>query len=492
MKKQDHTLSAQLSGGSISYNKLIFSYIISCIVGLAVIVTVFNGLISDHDKRLTNEICTLISEKMDTSIRYMSTTVREISTIVSCYEAEDLEAEYQELKRSVDTSDYLSIGIVDAEGNVYSSDEEKQEFEKWGLVRSALDSADVTISEPYRSSMTGQLVFTMFSPVIREGKRTGTIFVTYPLDDIQKMANTDSLKDETEIWIMDGYSDNMIRCSGSDSFLIGSWSNFKMDKSRISNIREYEQWQQLLRNGEQSGTVSYVLDDVSYAQVFKRIDFMPGWNVVVRIPSRSLSNTMQIFRGAVIAFAGVLIIATLILLAFIHKRETEEKKIFENLSVLDPLTRIMNRRAFETSVQNFFEKNKSPECMFMFFDVDYFKQVNDKYGHDAGDYILVEFSSALNKIYSDSGLVARYGGDEFVVFIRGKSREAAEAMTEHFAELIGAIRIESDPDFRLHFSAGMAACPFDAPDLSELMKCADDALYEVKKAGRNGWRWYKK
>lgn len=475
---------------SFSYHRMIFTYLVCCILGLHVIVAVFNGLIEQHDKQLTNEICTLISEKMDTSIKYISTTVDDMSTIISYCDGRSFEDSYRQLKKCAEESGFLSIGIVDNDGNLYAEEAECREFEKWGLTDIALNSDDVTISEPYRSSLTGQLVFTMFSKLETDGVRRGTVFVTYPLDEIQNMANTESLEDETEIWIMDGFSDNMIRCSGA-GYLVGSWSNFKLEKQRIKISPEYEAWEDALRNGENSGSVNYTtIDGTSYTQVFKRIDFMPGWNVVVRIPSLSLSNTMQLFRLANVAFGAVMIIATFFLLIFTHRHETNEKKIFENLSTYDPLTKILNRRAFENASAKLFEAENVPECSFIFFDVDYFKQVNDNYGHEAGDHILEEFAAALNSIFGDSGLVSRFGGDEFVVLVRNGSREEVTAMVEHFAQKVKEVRIGSDPSFRLQFSAGMAVCPLDTNDLRELMKCADNALYKVKEEGRNGWKWY--
>lgn len=490
-KKNDkHSSSAASNENGFSYQRMIFTYLACCVVGMIIIVYVFNGLIAAHDKQLTNEICTLISEKMETSIKYISNTVDEISAIISYCGNDSFEEEYSQLKKCVAESGFLSIGIIDNDGKLYATEAECFEFEKWGLTEIAMNSNDVTISEPYRSSMTGQLVFTMFSPLSAEGERMGTIFVTYPLDEIQNMANTKSLKNETEIWIMDGYSDNIIRCSGS-GYLVGSWSNFKLEKQKIKNLPLYEAWEYSLRYGDYTGSVNYTTTDgVNYSQVFKRIDFMPGWNVVVRIPSLALSNTMQIFRRAILAFATVIITASFFLLIFTHKRETAEKKIFENLSTYDPLTKILNRRAFEKASAKYFETEKEPECSFIFFDVDYFKQVNDNYGHEVGDFILVSFASALDSVFGDSGLVSRFGGDEFVVLIRNGSKEAVTAMVEHFADKIKDLRIDCDNDFRLHFSAGMAACPFDTNNLEDLMKCADNALYKVKENGRNGWQWF--
>ena len=96
-------------GKGFSYHRMIFTYLICCIVGLLVIVTVFNGIIEEHDKQLTNEICTLISEKMDTSIQYISTTVDEMSTLISYCDNSSFEESYQNMKKCVELIRYGAL-----------------------------------------------------------------------------------------------------------------------------------------------------------------------------------------------------------------------------------------------------------------------------------------------------------------------------------------------------------------------------------------------
>lgn len=489
MEHRKKTATIIGSNGRFSYQRMIGIYLSTCVLGIAIIVAIFNGLIQSHDRKLTNDICTLISEKMDTSIKYLSNSAQDISTVISCSDSKDKEEVYRKLQLTVPYTNYISIGFVCRDGTIYATDSELMEFEKWELADTALENSGVTISEPYRSGMTGQLVFTMFTPMQTNNELTDLLFVTYPLDVLQSLANTESLKDETEIWIMDGLSDNIIRCSGSDSFLVGSWSNFKLEKTRMNDKTEYDQWETLIRNGEETGIVTYTIDNESYTQVFKRIDFMPGWNVVVRIPSRLLSDSIQIFRWVLVAFVGVIIVATLMLLVFAHNRETAEKKVFENLSNYDPLTQIMNRRFFETCVQEHIQTDKGG-CTMIFFDVDYFKEVNDTYGHETGDRILVEFSSLLRAETGDNGMVGRFGGDEFVVLLKFSDNRAIDEMMDKITAGAEKIRIDADPEFRLHFSAGMACFPGDAADYNTLLRCADQALYNVKENGRNGWRRY--
>ncbi|MCR5110156.1 MAG: diguanylate cyclase [Ruminococcus sp.] len=486
---------------AMSYQNFIITFIIVCLVGLGIITTMFNRRIEQHDKELTFDICTLISEKMDSSMKYMSDSVNGCAAMLAGTPIkDDPDMMYENFKSGMNRSSMVSVGIINNDGTVYADENEKEEFRKWGLLESAKDDSlsahnnGVVISTPYRSGKTGQMVFTIFSGVYLKGEKISTIFMTFPLTELQKMANNESMSDDTEIWLMNRSSDNYVRCSGPDS-VIGGWSNFRIYKNELTNKDDYEKWEKALRNGEDFAAVNYGVNGVDYTQVFRRIDFMPGWNVVVRTPSHSLTSTMRPILISIVAFALVLLGIAIALILFLHRKESEEKEVFEKLSSYDPLTRIMNRRAFDTRAQELLSSPNNGRYTFMFVDIDFFKQVNDRFGHEAGDRILEEFAITLSHVFGKDGFAARYGGDEFVVLVKDKNKDEINAMIERARQMLGAIIIDDPqtPDaerFHVHFSAGIASFPKDAGDFEALLRRADDALYKVKEAGRDGYCWY--
>lgn len=497
MKKKQNSnavITSFLAGNHGSFNKIIGIYLAACLICVMTILFVFNELIENHDEKIAGQMCNLIAEKINNSIRYMTGSVENLATVMSEYDLENMEQVYLQMKNSVESSDYISIGFVCADGTVYAQDEEKEEFVKWDLMDHSEPSNHVVFSEPFRSSLTGQLVFAMFSPVYQDGEFFGDFYLTYPLEEIEEMAYTKAFKEDTEIWLMDAYSDNIIRCSGNNVFQKGSWSNLKLDKKRIKEFSEYRAWEDLMRSKEESAALTYTIDGISYTQVFESIDFMEGWSVVVRVKSSALSGALSLFRWATVLFSLTLVLASGILLMLSHRRESMEKKLFANLSIYDPLTNVINRRAFEYSAAEAVKGNERCTGALMFFDVDYFKQVNDKYGHDAGDFILVEFAKLLMKHFGECGLVSRYGGDEFVVLVKGLSRSDVDKRVEQLRAGCCQVKLTEEQcpnhDFELHFSCGIAAYPEHSKDFRELTKCADNALYSVKKNGRNGYGWY--
>lgn len=498
MKKR-HNMNYQYEiAGTFSFFRMLVIYLVICSIGVSLLLIRFDGLIRSHDRMLTEDICSLVTEKMNNSIRYMTSSAENISAVLSAQGRGDLQEIYDTLSQNKEGSNYISIGFIDEEGNVYASPSELNEFEKWGLVDTARLADPVSISAPYRSGATGHSVFTMFTNYFYGEGKKGYLFLTYPLKEIQNMAYTESVTEDTEIWLMEAESDNVIKCAGSDSHSIGSWDNALIVMRKEINSKyqdDYIEWKNKMNEGEKTANLTYEIGNETYTQVFSKIDFMHGWYVVVRIPSSSLSSAIQLFRSSVLIFLAVLLIATVTIFILSHKRETAEKRVLENLSIHDPLTSVMNRRAFDFTSEQYIGRSKN-EAALLFIDIDYFKQVNDNFGHEAGDRILTEFSAALRELFGESGYISRYGGDEFVVLVKSADKDKINDKLEQLRKSAAKIKPCDDPsvygDFTLTFSCGAAVFPMDADDLKSLKAGADSALYTVKENGRNGFDWCKK
>ena len=499
MKKKKNMNSPNEISSSFSFFRMLVIYLVICSVGVLALLVSFDSLIRSHDKKLTGNICSLVTEKMNNSIRYMTLAAENMASGLSAQDIDDLQELYDILSQNIADRNYVSIGFIDEEDNLYATPAEQNEISKWGLLETAELADPVSISAPYRSAETGQPVFTMFANYTYGGGKKGYLFLTYPLKEIQNMAYTRSLTEDTEIWLMEAASDNIIQCAGTNQYLIGSWNNALLSiRMQIDDEfqDDYIDWKNKMNAGEESANIRYAISNETYTQVFSKIDFMSGWYVLVRIPSSSLSSTIQQFRTSVLIFLGLLFVATFIIFILSHKRETAEKRVLENLSIHDPLTSVMNRRAFDFTAEEYLKRAHKNEASLLFIDVDYFKQVNDRFGHEAGDRILIEFSAALRELFGDGSYISRYGGDEFVVLVRSADKDKVSRQLELLQQKAGRIKPCDDPeeygDFVLTFSCGAAVFPNDADDLKSLEAGADSALYIVKKNGRNGFDWYKK
>jgi diguanylate cyclase (GGDEF)-like protein len=154
---------------------------------------------------------------------------------------------------------------------------------------------------------------------------------------------------------------------------------------------------------------------------------------------------------------------------------------------VDPLTGVANRRAFEQALDEALLAGGSSGVAVMLLDLDGFKQINDTLGHDAGDQLLTVLAARLSEAVRSGDLVARLGGDEFVVMLRGVATSAAAARATD-----GVCRVLEQPvevgDWRLSpgVSAGVAVAPFDGLLPRDLLRCADERMYDAKRARRSG------
>lgn len=167
-----------------------------------------------------------------------------------------------------------------------------------------------------------------------------------------------------------------------------------------------------------------------------------------------------------------------------HRKSTERK--LRLAADTDALTGLANRRPFEAALDNAIAEQGERPAAVALFDLDHFKQVNDRYGHAAGDAALVTVAEVCTRELRSDDLVARRGGEEFAVLLRGVDLAEAEVTCERLRVAIAAQSVLTPgvPLFRVTASFGLAAVTAGASG-DALLARADGALYVAKHAGRN-------
>ena len=158
------------------------------------------------------------------------------------------------------------------------------------------------------------------------------------------------------------------------------------------------------------------------------------------------------------------------------------------MTIHDGLTQIANKRYLNDHLDKEFARAKryGRQLSVIMFDLDHFKDVNDQFGHLTGDYVLKELSTLLKKRIRKEELFARYGGEEFVVVLP----ESGIDIGIKFGEIIRSIVADHPFEFEGHpisvtISVGVGTMTDDIGTVSELLKLADQKLYEAKRKGRN-------
>jgi diguanylate cyclase (GGDEF)-like protein len=176
--------------------------------------------------------------------------------------------------------------------------------------------------------------------------------------------------------------------------------------------------------------------------------------------------------------------------------------VLEESSTTDPLTGIRNRRFFSATIQRDVAQSirayaeghdlSERDLIFYLIDLDNFKRVNDRYGHDAGDRVLIEASRRISSAIRDADLLVRWGGEEFLIVSRAADRRQAAILAERVLDAFRAkpFAVGIADHVQQTCSLGWAAFPWSEEDAQSMgfegvLKYADRGLYRAKKAGKN-------
>jgi diguanylate cyclase (GGDEF)-like protein len=163
----------------------------------------------------------------------------------------------------------------------------------------------------------------------------------------------------------------------------------------------------------------------------------------------------------------------------------------EEMSLTDSLTGIANRRSFDHSLEVEWRRavrRRSPLSLLM-IDVDYFKKLNDSYGHPYGDDCLVQIAQALQSaLPRTADLLARYGGEEFAVILSATDAHGADIVAQRMREVIRALHLKNETPIGTFVTISIGVATYEFPHegtSATFLQVADGALYLAKRNGRN-------
>lgn len=210
------------------------------------------------------------------------------------------------------------------------------------------------------------------------------------------------------------------------------------------------------------------------------------------------SGTLTLEGIANVAHLGILVIAIYGVLVFMHIRRVthdleRSEAAAQHLAGHDPLSGLPNRTLFSKTLnrQLSFIDETTKGLAVMYLDLDRFKEVNDQYGHDVGDKLIMAVSERLLGLIRGADTVARFGGDEFAIIQSNvKGPEDCEAMARRIIELLQRPFPIDGIDVSIGVSIGISRAPANGLDAAMLMRDADVALYRSKNDGRNCFSFF--
>lgn len=204
-----------------------------------------------------------------------------------------------------------------------------------------------------------------------------------------------------------------------------------------------------------------------------------------------LDDSVNIFTPFVIqvmTFLSLVLLLVFGLSTYLLFMKEKSDKIINIMATTDILTGLSNRYNFLGAAEAVFERHKhgAMPITLVFMDIDYFKKINDTYGHAFGDDVLKLFGEIIRTSLRAVDLSCRYGGEEFVALLAGADRAAASKAVARVAEQTACARFDEHPELRLACSIGvMSGVPAETDFLMNYIECADEAMYEAKRTGRN-------
>ena len=188
-------------------------------------------------------------------------------------------------------------------------------------------------------------------------------------------------------------------------------------------------------------------------------------------------------------FTSIILLLSVLTRVWLVSKENKNK--FQILAHTDSLTGIYNRYGFDEATEKMIDKNPKAHYVAALLDIDDFKFINDIYGHDYGDRALKNLANSMKAFFPPDTLLGRNGGDEFCVLLPDYTFENAEEQLRQFTQLPKSFSYRGK-EYPFYISLGYAEYPTFASNHSQLMRCADAALYEIKLHGKNGCMAYRR
>lgn len=210
------------------------------------------------------------------------------------------------------------------------------------------------------------------------------------------------------------------------------------------------------------------------------------WKLEI-MPRAGWSNSTTLY---LIFFGGLSLVLLLTGLTIVLFLLDERRVELKELAHKDGLTKLYNRYGFDEMAEKMIKKDPEAYYVAALLDVDDFKLINDMYGHAYGDKALISLAENMRKFFPSSALLGRNGGDEFCILLPNCTMEEIKESLIEFTKTPKTFSYKGQT-YSFCISLGYAEYPNNAIERSQLMRCADTALYEVKLHGKNGCMAYK-
>lgn len=380
------------------------------------------------------------------------------------------------------------IALIEPDGTArYSSGEVKNVSER-DYFKQAMDG-ERCLSNPLESAVDGETRVILSVPIRKDEEIVGVLGGSYDVGALSHMLFDDVyggtgysliITADGEIVAYDGTA-KYRKIQPSDNF----FEYYK--KMTFMQGDTYAAMRQSLAERESDSIKLRNQEDVRYLS-YTPIE-LNEWTMCYIVPEK----TAEAAYRKIMQYEVWLLIAVLIgmaaLLILIFRMMTSRQKELVQAAQIDELTGVLNKKSTGVAIDLWLQEEHAKAQAFLMLDVDKFKEINDQYGHAAGDAALRLVGQTLKSFFREGDVIGRIGGDEFVVLMKQvNSMRDAELKAEALCVMFQSLHPDGCPEeVHLSCSIGLAEVPEHGTSYMELYRKADQALYESKRGGRNRW-----
>ncbi len=365
------------------------------------------------------------------------------------------------------------FGVADEHGTIYFGKYESEDIFARDYYQRAL-KGEKNVSVVLRGDFHGQDGIVLAVPIVRDGQVKGAVCLEYTTAELGKYLNSMELGGFGANLIFTKTGDLVVSCTGFETYD----TVFNMLKTmEFRDGQSVEQMEKAVGAG-QSGYVTYYSDDDKRLLYYQPVG-IGNWMVASFVEAEGFEGTLHQIRKLLAGFMTgstiMLVCVFFFIIGILYVRKKEEKRAQK-----DYLTGVYTRETARKLVEQGLKglgKKRFYACMFL--DIDDFKKINDTFGHHNGDLVLIQVGQILNACTRDEDVIVRFGGDEFCIWLYGIcSRLQAEAVAERILNAF-------DRSGKVHASIGITLVKEEEVEYDDILKRADEALYQAKRKGKN-------
>ena len=478
------------NNGIHDYLIAIYIFILAIAISLAAFyICVQKATDSNSKKTLSTNVakqCEHIYSVLDLHFQYLDAAATNIGKSGKLLSQENMDI----IKSIQNSTDLEHVALIEPDGTAHyengkNSDVSSRRYFKEGI------SGQKVLSDPLSSNVDQETRVVIGVPIKSGSSVIGILGGSYNVSSLSRTMINDTLGGAgyTLITTKEG---SIIAYDGDSAYKSISYGDNFFDYIGGREMADNRTFNDIKDDFSQSHPGVFAMKDSDLAKPVRYLAYAPlglnDWMICYVIPVSAAQKPYR-FIGRYETILMVCIALYIVLLAayIVHKNNKKTDELIRSAQI-DALTGLYNKKTTETKINNILTSPDGPDKgALIIMDIDKFKSINDTYGHAIGDTVLKEFGNFIYGRFSDSGIVGRIGGDEFIVFINDiTSFEFVLDKVRQFIEDVHQLKFSEFPD-TITTSIGIAYFPDSGDCFMDLYKNADTALYHTKQNGRDGF-----